>query len=845
MTFLWLSCLVELIFNLKQFSMRKITLLCIALLCFSFTWEANAQFSESFEVSIPATWTVINGGGANGWVRLDNPTGGAQDGTAVASLTYNNTAHNDHLITPPILVTAGLNDQLSYFIKSRASTFLEPYEVLLSTTDATAASFNVVLQASSEAPNAWTPLSFNLSAYVGQTVYVSIHATGTDEFQLFVDNVVSNALPSCPNPINVIASAITTTSVNIGWDAGGTETAWEYALLTSPSSAPATGTSIGTNSYTGTLTPSTAYDFYVRAVCGGDFSTWKKISFTSADITPECATAPVFPADGAVDVTRGPITFTWTAPTTGVTPTSYNLYVVDNSAGDNPTLVGNFLTPSAALVINVFGTQIFWQVVSVNGVTEATGCEVWSFTTETAPVGAICETAIVIGALPYNTTDNTSNYFDDYNGVPGTSCGATNGYLNGDDVVYAYTATNTGSINISMTPTATYSGIFVYTSCADIGISCAAGVGNSGTAVRTFDLSVVNGTTYYIVISTWATPQSTAYTLNITENTCTNATVTYAVVGDCEVGGSNGFFVDITVSNLGTATALTISNNQNAIEINVTATGTYQFGPFVNATDVIISVADDNDASCSQNSVALTQIACPPVNDDACDAIAVAMGSVSSGSAYSNINASVQTGEVGGTCWFFSNPASHSVWFSFVAPDSGEVRVSTVYPGGTLSDSQLTVYSATDCNDLSTFVEVGCDEDDDGDVIEGGSAIAAAADVLGLTPGVTYYVQIDGYSSGTGTFDLGIFDLSALSIVDVESKDTFTYFPNPVNNILNLKAQSSIQNVAIYNMLGQRVQELAPKSLNSEVDMSSLQTGAYFVKVTINDVIETIRVIKQ
>jgi hypothetical protein len=66
-----------------------------------------------------------------------------------------------------------------------------------------------------------------------------------------------------------------------------------------------------------------------------------------------------------------------------------------------------------------------------------------------------------------------------------------------------------------------------------------------------------------------------------------------------------------------------------------------------------------------------------------------------------------------------------------------------------------------------------------------------------------------------------------------------------VKNELNLRAQSSIQNVSIYNMLGQEVLRTAPNTLESNVDMNQLQTGAYFVKVTVNNVTETIRVIKQ
>ena len=46
-------------------------------------------------------------------------------------------------------------------------------------------------------------------------------------------------------------------------------------------------------------------------------------------------------------------------------------------------------------------------------------------------------------------------------------------------------------------------------------------------------------------------------------------------------------------------------------------------------------------------------------------------------------------------------------------------------------------------------------------------------------------------------------------------------------------------------MLGQEVLSATPNAVDSDLDMSSLQTGTYFVKVTIATVTKTIRVIKQ
>ena len=108
----------------------------------------------------------------------------------------------------------------------------------------------------------------------------------------------------------------------------------------------------------------------------------------------------------------------------------------------------------------------------------------------------------------------------------------------------------------------------------------------------------------------------------------------------------------------------------------------------------------------------------------------------------------------------------------------------------------------------------------------------------GLSIGQTYYTRIYSYGSAVptnGNFNIKVWTSSTLSIDDIEDQNGFTYFPNPVKNTLNLKAHNNIQNVSIYNMLGQEVVRTSPNSVNNEVDMSSLQAGAYIVRVTIND----------
>ncbi|NNK72502.1 MAG: T9SS type A sorting domain-containing protein, partial [Flavobacteriaceae bacterium] len=71
------------------------------------------------------------------------------------------------------------------------------------------------------------------------------------------------------------------------------------------------------------------------------------------------------------------------------------------------------------------------------------------------------------------------------------------------------------------------------------------------------------------------------------------------------------------------------------------------------------------------------------------------------------------------------------------------------------------------------------------------------------------------------------------------------YYPNPVTDVLTMNAQDKIDNVEIYNMIGQRVMTMKPDAVQSQVDMTNLSQGTYFVRVTINNVSETIQIVKR
>ena len=92
---------------------------------------------------------------------------------------------------------------------------------------------------------------------------------------------------------------------------------------------------------------------------------------------------------------------------------------------------------------------------------------------------------------------------------------------------------------------------------------------------------------------------------------------------------------------------------------------------------------------------------------------------------------------------------------------------------------------------------------------------------------------------------LNILEGSSLSVNQFDNSSAFTYYPNPVNNTLTLNAQNNIEDVRMYNMLGQEVMNAQPQAVDSDIDMSSLETGTYFVQVTIASMTKTVRVVKQ
>ncbi|MBT0607270.1 Ig-like domain-containing protein [Aequorivita echinoideorum] len=143
----------------------------------------------------------------------------------------------------------------------------------------------------------------------------------------------------------------------------------------------------------------------------------------------------------------------------------------------------------------------------------------WSgpITFQTVAIGTDCDAPITITSLPYNQTDvDTATYGNDYTGNPGNGCVGAN-YLQGFDVVYKYTPTSDDYLNIAISDITGENnvGVFLYTSCANIGTNCYEGSTTTTGDDFDFDVFVTGGQDYFIVVSTAGANTTTEYTIDI------------------------------------------------------------------------------------------------------------------------------------------------------------------------------------------------------------------------------------------------------------------------------------------------------------------------------------------
>lgn len=88
------------------------------------------------------------------------------------------------------------------------------------------------------------------------------------------------------------------------------------------------------------------------------------------------------------------------------------------------------------------------------------------------------------------------------------------------------------------------------------------------------------------------------------------------------------------------------------------------------------------------------------------------------------------------------------------------------------------------------------------------------------------------------SFTTGILGASSFETI------IFSATPNPASELVFVETNVTIENVEIYNMLGQKVLQNSPLSNEFTLNVSNLEKGTYFIRATSNNLVTTKKLLK-
>ena len=205
-----------------------------------------------------------------------------------SSFKYNaQQVYTQYLISPELSAT---NPMLVMFNYANASALKdETFSVGYSTTGNAVSDFTWEAPITNAANTDWQLYrNTNVPANVK---YVAVRYESQRKAYLYIDNFQIMEAPACMFPVELRAESTNTTSADIAWTAGANETSWEIVYGIAPLDLTATPTTVTTLGTTlNGLTANTHYQVAVRAICGDGHSDWSEIADFWTTTTP--ATIP-------------------------------------------------------------------------------------------------------------------------------------------------------------------------------------------------------------------------------------------------------------------------------------------------------------------------------------------------------------------------------------------------------------------------------------------------------------------------------------------------------------------------------------------------------------------------
>lgn len=248
--------------------------------CLSVVVTEADPFVEDFNTlttGIPSCWDNAEGTTTTDSYKWNYYETG-NTGAAVRFNSYSNSNGRTNFLKTPVLDLSGLtNPMVTFSYKNPAGGDFSVYYTIDGTN-------YVEIATGLTGVSAWTNAEYIISDLAGaanaRIIFKGTSNWGSGDAYIYLDDVMVSQAPTCPKPTDVTINNISTTSAEISWTNGGTETAWTISY---------NGTEIAanTNPFTLTgLTASTLYTIMVKANCSTeDESAWSN----SAEFATSCA----------------------------------------------------------------------------------------------------------------------------------------------------------------------------------------------------------------------------------------------------------------------------------------------------------------------------------------------------------------------------------------------------------------------------------------------------------------------------------------------------------------------------------------------------------------------------
>ena len=329
----------------------------------------------------------------------------------------------------------------------------------------------------------------------------------------------------------------------------------------------------------------------------------------------------VFDSDGSVTGTGYEILVSCAPPPSCYPPTALTISNISGSTADFDWTAGTgntaweyIIVPTGDPAPTGSGTAAPVNSTQLTGLDFETTYDVYV----RADCGTVDGYSTWSGPVTFTTMQQTNFTVDCASGVP---VNINYCYTDNDTMFWVFTSTTGYPLSVTFnagTIEGNYDDLTIYD-----------GLDNNGTVLFNNNTNNTNDFTGLVVESTSTSmyievdsdsfsscDASTFYTpwdFDVSCKSCITQTVDFNILGDCEV--SQDFYIEVDVSDLGSASSVIISDNLASAEQTVTSTGVVTFGPYTAGVNVIIETVNGDDDSCVVNSGALTFLCPPPPND--------------------------------------------------------------------------------------------------------------------------------------------------------------------------------------------------------------------------------------